>query len=41
MKTPKETYETPDSKALELKTEGSIMDVTNLEPIQPGDEHEW
>lgn len=41
MNTQKETYETPASKTIEVKIEGSIMDLTALEPIEPGDEHDW
>ena len=40
MKTNKEIYETPVSKALEITLQG-IVCQTNLEPIEPGDEHEW
>lgn len=37
----KENYETPEAQILEISSEGTIMDMTNLEPIEPGDEHEW
>ena len=41
METKKTNYETPVSKSLEVKMEGTILDVTNLEPIEEGDEHDW
>ena len=40
MKTQKESYESPVSKVMEIKLQG-ILCQSNLEPIQPGDEHDW
>lgn len=36
----KESYEKPYAKAMEFEFQG-IVCQTNLEPINPGDEHEW
>lgn len=34
-------YERPQTEVFELRTESVIMENSVLEPVTPGDEHDW
>ena len=40
MNNSKSSYKTPETMIFTIQSEGFVCQ-TNLEPIEPGDEHEW
>ncbi len=40
MKRSKSSYNTPETRVFIIQSEGFVCQ-TNLEPIEPGEDHEW